>query len=598
MNSKVRRVGTLLVAFGCASMSPACVAQASGKNAETKNAEYALADGDGNGAAPAAPAVTTEIAPTAVPGAELRSAIVKELEAMKQRIAELEAELAAGSGANASDAAKALQGEKEELQATAAPPAMLRSAVPAATVSQADSLQPVTPPPTVPGKIEPFSDADWTWLNGNPRNKDTAYDSKFFTPEIRADITYNYDFNKPIDDSMGGSSELFRANEIQLEQLGIGGDFHFENVRARFMTQFGTYSTATVRNDPSYAKGQWTLNEADRQLSEAWGGYHIDALHGINIDAGIFLSYIGLFSYYNFDNWAYQPSYVSSNTPWFFEGLRVQIFPTAHLKIEPWVINGWQSYASANSRKGLGGQIKYTPKPWVDIISNNYGLGHDDLYLPNRGRLHTDDSVEIKYYDHPENRIDRMAFSFTGDVGCEFGNGVSCYGDKAGGPKQSFLGFMLYDRTWFKRDLYGLTLGGGKINNPGRYLVLLPPINGETAASAAINSPYFTENPGNPFKAWDSSITFDYMPKQWITFRWEYDYRHANVPYWTGHGGITPPAFLGSAVGTNNGFPTQYACFDGTPSATINGCGKDGGTWFPDLRRDESFIDLDLMVKF
>jgi hypothetical protein len=146
--------------------------------------------------------------------------------------------------------------------------------------------------------------------------------------------------------------------------------------------------------------------------------------------------------------------------------------------------------------------------------------------------------------------------------------------------------------------LYGLTLGGGQINNPGRYLVLLPPINGETAASAAINSPYFTENPGNPYKAWDSSITFDYMPKQWITFRWEYDYRHANVPYWSGHGGITPPPFLGSAVGTNNGFPTQYACFDGTPSATINGCGKDGGTWFPDLRRDESFIDLDLMVKF
>jgi hypothetical protein len=47
------------------------------------------------------------------------------------------------------------------------------------------------------------------------------------------------------------------------------------------------------------------------------------------------------------------------------------------------------------------------------------------------------------------------------------------------------------------------------IDNPGRYLVLLPPINGETAASAAINSPYFTENPGDPFKAWDVSGTFD-----------------------------------------------------------------------------------------
>ena len=108
---------------------------------------------------------------------------------------------------------------------------------------------------------------------------------------------------------------------------------------------------------------------AYRYISEAYGGYHFDVLHGVNVDAGIFLSYIGLFSYYNFDNWAYQPSYVSSNTPWFFNGVRVQIFPTAHLKIEPWFINGWQAYFSANHRPGVGGQIKWTPRPWINIIS-------------------------------------------------------------------------------------------------------------------------------------------------------------------------------------------------------------------------------------
>jgi hypothetical protein len=590
MESKVLKISTLLMVAGCAAMNPGCFAQTQ-TSYLSNGPEYAAAAGAPAGESAATPApVTTEVNPTAtVSGAELRPAIVKELEAMKKRIAELEAELAA-SGATTTDAATALEGAKEKL----AP-----AAVPAAALGQAESVtqpEPATPAPT--GKIAPFSDADWTWLNGNPRNKDTAFDSKFFTPEIRADITYTYDFNKPIDNSMGGSSELFRANEIQLEQLGIGGDFHLDNVRARFMTQFGSYATATIRNDPSYAKGQWDLADANRYLSEAYGGYHINALYGINVDAGIFMSYIGLFSYYNFDNWAYQPSYVSSNTPWFFQGVRVQIFPTPHLKIEPWVINGWQSYASANSRKGLGGQIKWTPRPWINLISNNYGLGHDDLYVPNRGRLHTDNSVEVKYYDRPEKTLDKMAFSFTGDLGCEFGNGVSCHGDTAGGPKQSFIGYMVYDRTWFKKDTYGLTIGGGQINNPGRYLVLLPPINGETAASAAINSPYFTENPGNPFKAWDSSLTFDYMPKQWITFRSEFDYRHANVPYWTGHGGITPPAFAGSAVGTNNGFPTEYACMDGTPSPTINGCGNDGGTWFPDLRRDETLIDFDIMVKF
>jgi len=442
-----------------------------------------------------------------------------------------------------------------------------------------------------PAKIEPFSDADWTWLNGNPRTKNIYWDSKFFTPEVRADTTYTYDFNRPADHSMGGSSEIFRSQEVQVEQLGVGGDFHYENVRARIMTQFGMYSATTPRNDGSPGHGEWDLDTAYRYVSEAYGGYHFNALHGINVDAGIFMSYIGLFSYYNFDNWAYQPSYVSSNTPWFFNGVRVQIFPTAHLKIEPWFINGWQSYGSANHHPGLGGQIKWTPKPWVNIISNNYGLGHDDLFVPNRGRIHTDDSLEVKYYDQPLKTMDKMAFTFTGDMGCEFGGGVSCHGDTKGSPKQSFLGYMLYNRWWFKKDLYGLTIGGGEINNPGRYLVLLPPINGETAISAATNSPYFTENPGNPFKAWDSSITFDWMPKQYITFRWEFDHRHANVPYWTGAGGITPP-------GGNNGYPSEYACMNGSPSLTIAGCNGNGGIWYPDLRRNENFIDMDILVKF
>jgi hypothetical protein len=447
-------------------------------------------------------------------------------------------------------------------------------------------------------KLEPFSDYDWTWLNGNPRTKEIYWDTKFFTPEIRADINYVSDFNHPTDHSIGGSSELFRSSEIQLEQLGVGGDFHYENVRARFMTQFGMYSATTPRNDPSPGHGQWDLVSAYRYLSEAYGGYHFNVLHGVNVDAGIFLSYIGLFSYYNFDNWAYQPSYVSSNTPWFFEGVRVQIFPTAHLKIEPWFINGWQSYASANHRPGLGGQIKWTPKPWLNIISNNYGLGEDDLFIKGRSRIHTDNSVEVKYYDKPEKTLDKMAFSLTGDLGCEYGSGVSCYGNHKGGPKQSFVGYMVYNRFWFHRDLFGLTIGGGQINNPGRYLVLVPPINGATAITAATNAPYFTGNPGDPFKAWDSSITFDYMPKQYITFRAEYDYRHTNVPYWTGQGGITPPT-------GNTGAPQFFVCSNGSSSgqtslgAAETACG--GGlnsVWFPDLRKNESFIDLSIMVKF
>jgi len=545
--------------------------------------------------------------------------IVQELAAMKKRIEQLEAALKQHVAAE--------QPTTVVQTAKASTSVALPSVAPVEAAGLTSS-QSSTSAAGKQEKIAPFSDWDWTWLNGNPRTKTPAFDSKFFTPEIRADVGYTYDFNKPVDNSIGGSSEIFRSNEIQLEQLGVGGDFHYDNVRARLMTQFGMYSETTPRNDASPAKGQWDLDTAYRYLSEAYGGYHFNVLDGINVDAGIFLSYIGLFSYYNFDNWAYQPSYVSSNTPWFFNGLRVQIFPNPHLKIEPWLINGWQSYGSANSRKGLGGQIKWTPYSWMNVISNNYGLGHDDLYIPNRGRIHTDDSIEIKYFDKPGNFLDKMALSFTGDMGCEFGpstttktgvylQGVGCFGNtkdaksvggdffKAGiNPKQSFIGYMLYNRFWFHRDRFGLTLGGGQINNPGRYLVLDPPINGETAESAAISAPYFTGNPSDPFKAWDSSATFDYMPSQYITFRWEYDYRHASVPYWSGAGGVTPPG-SGGVPYTNNGFPQFFACNDGNSSmqfglsAAQTACAAQGSTvWFPDLRRDEHFVDFSILVKF
>jgi hypothetical protein len=291
-------------------------------------------------------------------------------------------------------------------------------------------------------------------------------------------------------------------------------------------------------------------------------------MHGINLDAGIFLSYVGLFSYYNFDNWAYQPSYVSSNTPWFFNGIRVQIFPTENLKIEPWLVNGWQSYGMFNEQPGIGLAINYRPHGRIAYISNNY-YGADVLGVPDRKRLHTDNSVQYKYFeDSTQSGWSKGAFSLTVDAGCEFNSGVTCTGGDF--PKQSFLGFMLYNRAWFMKDQLAVTIGGGAMNNPGRYLVLLPPINGATAFTG---TPYFPEAPGDPFKAWDITGTVDWMPDQFTTFRVELNYRAANVPYFAGAGGVTPP-------GGNNGFP----------AVAIPG-------FFPDLRKNETRLNFAMLVK-
>jgi hypothetical protein len=562
-----------------------------------------------------APSKTVDSKTSSAPDGGIPPAVAKELAAMKAEIEQLKALLVSrGIAAPASPSALAGPAGLTAPAPTITSPAALPSsavvpAMIAATPSPTPAIRtggpvPTNPavPPTVQGtsatagtqvaattkppKPDPFSQYDYTWLTGNPRIKEVPLDTKFFTPEIRFDVNYTYDFNHPADDTIGGSSEIFRAQEFQVEQAGVGGDFHWNNVQGRFMTQFGMYSETTPRNDASPARGGWDLDTAYRYVSEAYGGYHINALDGINVQAGIFMSYIGLWSYYNFDNWSYQPSYVSSNTPWFFNGMRVQIFPNSKLKIEPWLINGWQSYGRFNNRLGIGGQILWRPNGSISVVGNQYALGADALGVPGRIRYHTDDSIQVKYYDRPSEFLDKMAFTFTGDMGCEHGGNfaagtaVSC--DTTGSkiingvryiaPKQSFLGFMAYNRWWFKKDLYAITIGGGRINNPGRYLVLLPPINGATAISG---SPYFTENPGDPFKAWDVSLTLDYMPSQYITFRSEYNHRAANVPYFTGQGGITPP-------GGNNG----------NPGALVTGWSG------PDLVRDENRMTFAMMVMF
>jgi hypothetical protein len=150
---------------------------------------------------------------------------------------------------------------------------------------------------------------------------------------------------------------------------------------------------------------------------------------------------------------------------------------------------------------------------------------------------------------------------------------------------------MMYNRFWFANDLYAITVGGGSMSNPGRYLTLLPPINGATAATG---SPYFTENPGQPVFQWDATLNFQYMPKQWITWWAETGFRHSNIPYFSGQGGVTPPF-------GNNGFPAQYVCNDGAPagtSLTSNSCANDGGVWYPDLRTRQTVVSGGVLVKF
>ncbi len=134
---------------------------------------------------------------------------------------------------------------------------------------------------------------------------------------------------------------------------------------------------------------------------------------------------------------------------------------------------------------------------------------------------------------------------------------------------------MLYNRLWFLNNTVGLTMGGGVMTNPGRYLVLTPPINGATNFTL---SPYFTQNPGDKYWAWDTTEDIDIMPSQFVTLRTEYTHRWASVPYFAGPGGVTPETAPG--VFSNVG----------APGSAVSG-------FTPDLQKTENRITVNLMIR-
>jgi hypothetical protein len=548
--------------------------------------------------APPAPESTTTTtgSPTASDAQQPGLTVLDELNAMKRRIEKLEQELKAAKGeAGSASPATPASGAAAAPGSLLAPHTVLPGTVdPSKTVASAavdaeDQAQPEAPPaapaPAAPSVDlqTPFAYADFTWMLSNPRNQDEVLDGKYFSGEFRVDTNYMYDYNHPIDHTLDGTTEGERTGEFVIQALNIGGDFHAGNMQGRILTQFGAVSTAVPRNDASYSQGQWDLADAYRYLTEMYAGYHINVQHGLNLQVGDFLSFIGLFSYYSFDNWMYQPSYVSSNTPWFFTGMRAQWFPTNKLKIEPWLINGWQTYAKYNGREGVGGQILWRPTANLDFVWNTYTLGRDTLGNDNRSRYHEDDSQEYKYYENPKRFMHRAAFTITEDVGCETGgnaqvggNVVCTHGYVHGrGPSQNFMGIMAYNRWWFDKDRFAFEIGGGVVDNPGRYLVLLPPINGANATSG---TPYFPESPGLPYRAYDFQIGADYFPSQWVTWHIEWTQRGSNVPYFAGPGGMTPDTTPGLYVN------------QGSPGSFVPG-------WAPDLVKQERRWIFSLMVK-
>jgi hypothetical protein len=397
---------------------------------------------------------------------------------------------------------------------------------PAPTPVEPASNAPAAPPPEAP-----FGWGDFTWMNGQSRQKD--FPLKAFgdavTLSLYLDVNYAYSLNHPRDDTFTGTASVPRHNEFNVNLASVGFDWNYKNVIGRLSLQFGSMISIVQDLDGTAARGRNNGVQNLRYIREATAGYHFDALHGINVEGGIFMSYIGLESYLLAENWNYTRSVVCEHTPFYFQGMRVQVFPSDRVKIEPWLMNGWQTYGKWNLAPSAGVALRWSPREALTFISNFY-IGTDTKGETDRIRFHNDHSVLLRYFAAPASKfISKAAVSLNNHVGFEDG-GNDPAGRALPGPAHAHMvGSALAHRTWFSHDHLALALRGEVFSNPSRYLSQYPP-------------PGFESGPQvKALQIWGLTGTFDVLPTDFFALRFEASYRRANVPYYAGPGGTTSP---------------------------------------------------------
>lgn len=397
---------------------------------------------------------------------------------------------------------------------------------PAAPIVVAPARVDPAPPPAPPPPA-PFAWGDFTWMNGQSRQKD--FPLKAFgdavTLSLYLDFHYAYSANHPRDNTITSSASIPRHNEIGINLVSVGFDWSYKNVIGRISLQAGSMLGVVQDLDGTAARGRSLAVHNLRYIREAVAGYHFaDVGRGLNLEGGIFMSYIGLESYLLAENWNYQRSLICEHTPFYFHGIRAQYYPSDRVKIEPWLMNGWQTYGKWNSAPSAGMALRWSPLESLTLLGNFY-VGTDTRGVPGRVRFHHDDSFIARLYSDPAARfVSKSAVSLNTHLGFEDG------GDNLPGPaKAHVIGSSLVHRIWFARDRLALSLRGEVFSNPSRYLTQYPPPGFQTGAGV------------KALQVWGLTSTFDVMPNDFFALRFEGTYRNANAPYFAGPAGTTSP---------------------------------------------------------
>lgn len=180
-------------------------------------------------------------------------------------------------------------------------------------------------------------------------------------------VYYGYDFNNPAGLTRPGflySENLH--NQIAVNLALLGARYTGERVRGTFAIQTGTYPDANYAPEPQVFKN----------IYEAWGG--VKVANHLWLDAGIFLSHIGLEGPNSRDNLTLTRSIMADNSPYYEAGAKLTYDPGKKWLVSVLAINGWQVIRDRNQNEAVGTQVQFRPSPkWLLNSSTFVGEGRN-----------------------------------------------------------------------------------------------------------------------------------------------------------------------------------------------------------------------------
>lgn len=189
---------------------------------------------------------------------------------------------------------------------------------------------------------------------------DAALDSLKVVPSGYLETYIQWNFNQPTNGVTDYRAFDNRHDTFTLQNAVLALDAHWSSAYARVALQVGstgdTYYAAEA-DQPGGGGSSSSNPAAFRHIQEAYAGFALPFASALTVDAGLFMSPLGVESMAVKETWLWSRSNLFFGLPFYHTGARLawQVTPDTRLRFA--VYNGWNSVVDNNNEKSFSLQL-------------------------------------------------------------------------------------------------------------------------------------------------------------------------------------------------------------------------------------------------